>query len=207
MGKTKANQRWLMEHFSDNYVKLAQKEGYRSRASFKLIEINNKEHLLKSGFCVVDLGAAPGGWSQVAKKIVGHNGTIIATDILDMTPIPNIDFVKGDFTKLVVFNSIVNRTGGKLIDCVISDMAPNMSGHYSVDQPRSIYLAELALEFAEKTLKNGGNLLVKLFQGAGFDLFLKNLRLLFKWVKSCKPPSSRDRSKEVYLLGQHYLNS
>jgi 23S rRNA (uridine2552-2'-O)-methyltransferase len=179
MGRSKSSRRWLTEHFNDPYVKKAQQEGHRSRAAYKLLEIQAKDKLLKSGMAVVDLGAAPGGWSVVAQKLVGESGHIFALDILPMDPVPGVEFIQGDFTEQEVFDKLVTLLGATAVDVVISDMAPNTSGMTAVDQPRMIYLAELALDFAEKALKPKGNFLVKVFQGEGFDEFLKQVRSRF----------------------------
>ncbi|MFI0397731.1 MAG: 23S rRNA (uridine(2552)-2'-O)-methyltransferase RlmE [Thiolinea sp.] len=205
MARSKSSHKWLREHFDDEYVKKAQQEGYRSRAVYKLKEIQDKDHLLRPGIKVVDLGAAPGGWSQVAVQLVGRTGRVVASDILPMDPIPNVEFVLGDFREESVLNELLNLLGEEKADLVLSDMAPNMSGVDAVDQPRAVYLCELALEMAQQVLKPGGSFVVKLFQGDGSDKFLKDVRQHFKTVKIRKPSASRPRSREVYVLGQGFL--
>ena len=204
MSRSKSSQRWLKEHFSDPYVKKAQSQGYRSRAAFKLLEIQEKDKILKPGMTVVDLGAAPGGWSQLAAQIVGAKGHVFALDILSMDDLPGVTFLKGDFQKPEVAEELLKQMAENQADLVISDMAPNMSGMAVVDQSRAMYLTELALEFAKKVLKNEGCFLVKAFQGADFEVFLKNLRKKFRQVLIRKPKSSRQRSREVYLLAKGY---
>jgi 23S rRNA (uridine2552-2'-O)-methyltransferase len=200
MGKKGSSGRWMSEHLSDKYVKLAQKEGYRSRAVYKLTEIINKDKFIKKGDRVLDLGSAPGGWSQVVVKIVGNSGQVIANDILQIEPIDGVDFLCGDFTENLVYDKLLELTGGKKIDVVLSDMAPNMSGQLSVDIPKSMYLCELALDMAIKTLTTNGTFFIKVFQGAGFDEYVKACRTAFSRVIIRKPDASRARSKEVYLL-------
>jgi 23S rRNA (uridine2552-2'-O)-methyltransferase len=190
----------LQEHFDDTYVQWAQKEGYRSRASHKLLEIQQQEHLIRPGMTVIDLGAAPGSWSQVAIKLVGSRGRVIASDILAMDAITGVDFIQGDFTESRVFDEIFVLLGNSKADLVISDMAPNMSGNKTIDQPRSMYLAELALDLAQRVLKLQGNLLIKVFQGEGFDELRRDLRQNFARVQTRKPSASRSRSREVYQL-------
>ena len=194
----------MKEHFDDPYVKRSQQDGYRSRASYKLIEINDKDKLFKPAMRVVDLGAAPGGWSQVAAKLVGDRGTIVASDILEMAPLPGVRFVQGDFTEQEVYEAILSEIGDEKADLVISDMAPNMSGNSSSDQPQAMYLVELALDMAAQVLRPGGNFLVKVFQGEGFEEYLKTMRAQFGSVVTRKPEASRARSREVYLLGRQY---
>ncbi|PCH95250.1 MAG: 23S rRNA (uridine(2552)-2'-O)-methyltransferase RlmE [Gammaproteobacteria bacterium] len=201
---TASSQRWLDEHFEDEYVKKAKKLGLRSRAVFKIEEINKKDKLIKSGMKVIDLGAAPGGWSEYAVKAVGDNGQVIACDILPMDAIVGVDFLEGDFREEAVLNALLTRvnganTSGK-IDVVMSDMAANMTGNDSADSARSMYLVELALDMCHQVLKTNGAFVVKVFQGAGFEDFMKALRAVFKTVKSRKPESSRARSREVYLV-------
>jgi 23S rRNA (uridine2552-2'-O)-methyltransferase len=205
MARSKSSHKWLREHFDDEYVKKAQQEGYRSRAVYKLKEIQDKDHVLRPGIKVVDLGAAPGGWSQVAVQLVGRTGRVVASDILPIDPITNVEFVLGDFREESVLNELLNLLGDDKADLVLSDMAPNMSGVDAVDQPRAIYLCELALEMAQQVLKPGGAFLVKLFQGDGSDKFLKDVRQHFKTVKIRKPSASRPRSREVYVLAQGFL--
>ena len=202
MARRKSSQRWLKEHFDDVYVKRAQAEGYRSRAVYKLMEIQQKNRLLKPGQCVVDLGAAPGGWTQYAVSELGAQGILIATDILPMDPVAGAWFLQGDFTELATYNRLVDQLGGRKPDIVLSDMAPNISGVDTVDQPRAAYLSELAVEFSVKALSPQGNLLIKLFQGAGFDALVRNLRGHFSGVKFIKPKASRPRSREIYVLAR-----
>ena len=190
----------MNEHLNDEYVKKAQKEGYRCRAVYKLIEITDKNQIITKGDRILDLGAAPGGWSQVAAKIVGKTGQIIASDILPIEEIPGVDFLQGDFTEMSVYKGLLSLTKDQKMNTVLSDMAPNMSGQLSVDQPKSMYLAELALDMAIKTLTPNGHFLVKVFQGDGFDAYVQIARQTFKRVTIKKPKASRARSKEVYLL-------
>ena len=190
----------MNEHLNDEYVKKAQKEGYRCRAVYKLLEIIDKNQIITKGNRVLDLGAAPGGWSQVAAKIVGKTGQIIASDILPIEEIPGVDFLQGDFTEMSVYKALLSLTKDQKMNTVLSDMAPNMSGQLSVDQPKSMYLAELALDMAIKTLTPNGHFLVKVFQGDGFDAYVQIARQTFKRVAIKKPKASRARSKEVYLL-------
>jgi len=198
--KKSSSRRWMNEHLNDEYVKKAQREGYRCRAVYKLIEIIDKNQIITKGDRVLDLGAAPGGWSQVAAKIVGKTGQIIASDILPIEEIPGVDFLQGDFTEMSVYKALLSLTKGQKMNTVLSDMAPNMSGQLSVDQPKSMYLAELALDMAIKTLTPNGHFLVKVFQGDGFDAYVQIARQTFKRVTIKKPKASRARSKEVYLL-------
>lgn len=204
MKQSKSSKRWLKEHFDDPYVKLAQERGYRSRAVFKLLEINEKDKLFSPGMRVVDLGAAPGGWSEVASKEVGGKGRVFALDILPMEPLSNVDFIQGDFTDSEVFEKLLQLINNHGVDLVISDMAPNISGMNEVDQPRAMYLAELAEDLAKHVLKKGGSFLVKVFQGEGFDPFLKGLRQEYTKVQIRKPHASRARSREVYLLAKGF---
>lgn len=204
MARSKSSGRWLKEHFNDIYVKESQKHGYRSRASFKLIELNEKDRIFKPGMTVVDLGAAPGGWSQVVAEKVGDKGRIIASDILDMDNIAGVEFVKGDFTEENVFNQLMSLLGDSLADVVISDMAPNMSGISGVDQTRSMFLAELALDMAQKVLKPGGVFVCKVFHGEGFDAWMKECKASFDKTVTRKPDASRARSREVYLVGKGF---
>ena len=201
MAKSKSSKRWLAEHFDDHYVKLAQQQGLRSRAAFKLIELNDKYQFLHKGMRVVDLGSAPGGWSQVVQRVLGGNGRIIALDILPMDPIEDVTFIEGDFTEDRPLALLEEALGGQNADLVLSDMAPNMSGMGAVDQPRAMYLAELALAFAEQWLEPGGSFVVKVFHGEGFDSFVRQTRSLFEKVQVRKPAASRSRSREVYVLG------
>ena len=202
MKRSKSSQSWLKRHFDDPYVKEAQKAGYRSRAVFKLLELQDKDRLLKPNAVVVDLGAAPGGWSQAAVPLVGKNGVIIATDILPMEPLEGVEFIQGDFTEEAVFERLLAMIGERGVDLVMSDMAPNISGMKAVDQPRAMYLAELALDFASRVLKPGGDFLAKVFQGAGFDEYLRELRAGFDKVIIRKPKASRPKSREVYLVAR-----
>jgi 23S rRNA (uridine2552-2'-O)-methyltransferase len=199
-GKKSSSRRWMNEHLNDEYVKKAQKEGYRCRAVYKLIEIIDKNQIITKGDRILDLGAAPGGWSQVAAKIVGKTGQIIASDILPIEEITGVDFLQGDFTEMSVYKALLSLTKDQKMNTVLSDMAPNMSGQLSVDQPKSMYLAELALDMAIKTLTPNGHFLVKAFQGDGFDAYVQIARQTFKRVAIKKPKASRARSKEVYLL-------
>ncbi len=204
MSKSKSSRQWLDRHVNDEYVKKAQLEGYRSRAAFKLLEIQEQDRLIKPGMNIVDLGAAPGGWTQIAKKMVGNSGQVIALDILPMEPISGVEIIEGDFREDGPLNRLHEILVGKPVDLVISDMAPNVSGMTAVDQPRAIYLCELTLEFARESLKPGGVMLVKLFQGAGSDQYLKDVRSSFKKVVIRKPKASRPRSREVYLVAEGY---
>jgi 23S rRNA (uridine2552-2'-O)-methyltransferase len=205
MPKKKSSSRaWLKEHRSDPYVLQAQREGYRSRACYKLLEIQDKDKIIRPGFTVVDLGAAPGGWSQVASRLVGHKGRVIASDLLPMDSLENVEFIQGDFTEESVLQSILDAVGEEGADLVISDMAPNMSGMNAVDQPRSMYLVELALDLARQVLKPGGAFLSKVFHGEGFDELLRDTRGSFDRVLTRKPSASRPRSREVYLLATDF---
>ena len=204
MPRTKSSQSWLQRHFKDPYVKQAQREGARSRAVYKLTEIDQRDKLLKPGMTVVDLGAAPGGWSEYAVKRIAPGGRLIALDILPMEPIAGVEFLQGDFTESPVLDSLLGRVAGARVDLVMSDMAPNISGIVSADQARSIYLAELALELAAKTLRPGGTLLVKVFQGAGFKALHQALLKSFTSVTTRKPKASRAESREMYLLAKGF---
>ena len=204
MARSKSSARWLREHFTDEYVKRAQQDGYRSRAVYKLLEIHEKDRLLRPGLAVVDLGAAPGGWSQLATRLVGGQGRVMALDILPMESLPSVEFIEGDFRETAVLDQLLAALDGRSVDLVLSDMAPNTSGVKAVDQPSSLYLAELALDFARQCLKPGGDFLVKAFQGEGFDKFLKELRVAFATVAPRKPRASRARSAEQYLLARNY---
>jgi len=207
MARSKSSSQWLKEHFDDQYVKQSQKDGYRSRASYKLIELHKKDRLFKPGMTVVDLGSAPGGWSQVAVEYVGDSGRVVASDILPMNSIAGVDFVQGDFTEQAPFDQIVELLDGKKADLVISDMAPNMSGTASVDMPKAMYLIELALDMADQILKPGGTFVAKVFQGEGFDELLKQMRSRYSKVYSRKPDASRARSREVYQIGTGFKGS
>jgi 23S rRNA (uridine2552-2'-O)-methyltransferase len=202
--RSKSSARWLAEHASDEFVKRAQREGWRSRAVFKLAEIQHAERLLRPGMRCVDLGAAPGGWSQYAARIIGGSSRIVATDILPMDAIAGVDFVQGDFRDDDVIEQVLRAIGASKVDLVLSDMAPNMSGIDAVDQPRSMHLAELAIEFADRVLAPGGDVLVKLFQGAGFDELIRDARRRFGRVAMKKPKASRTRSPEIYLLARQF---
>jgi 23S rRNA (uridine2552-2'-O)-methyltransferase len=202
--RSKSSARWLAEHANDEYVKRAQREGWRSRSVFKLEEIQRSERLLRPGIRCVDLGAAPGGWSQYAARVVGGAGRIVATDILPMEAIAGVEFVQGDFREQAVLEAVQAALGVDKIDLVLSDMAPNMAGIDAVDQPRSMHLAELALEFADRVLAPGGDVVVKLFQGAGFDQIIKDARRRYGRVMTKKPKASRSRSPEIYLLARSF---
>jgi 23S rRNA (uridine2552-2'-O)-methyltransferase len=200
--RTQSSREWLKEHFTDPFVKRAWAEGWRSRAVFKLEEIDRKEKLLKPGMVVLDLGSTPGAWSQYAKRRVGKNGTLIASDILPMEPIPGVDFIEGDFREESVFEAILAKVPPGGVDVVLSDMAPNLSGVDAIDKPRSLYLCELALDLANRALKPGGDVLIKTFQGTGFDVFVAEARKHYTRVMFAKPAASRSRSPELYLLAR-----
>ena len=210
--RSKSSQRWLKEHFSDPYVKKAQAEGMRSRAAYKLEELVDRDRLLKPGMVVVDLGAAPGGWSQWVRQELdqlerglpdtARRGRVIASDLLEMPSLAGVDFLHGDFREDAVLSSLLGMLGGEQVDLVLSDMAPNKSGVDAVDQPRMMHLAELAMEFADSHLKPGGAFLIKLFQGEGFDDYVRDMRRRYDKVSIRKPEASRKRSPEVYALGQ-----
>ena len=202
MAKSKSSHNWLKEHFDDHYVKKAQKEGLRSRATFKLDEIDKKDKLMRPGMVVVDLGSAPGGWSDYALRKVGDKGTVVALDILPMTPLTGVHFIEGDFREDSVLDELNAVLNGQQIDLVLSDMAPNITGVNAIDQPSSMYLVELALDFAITNLKKRGCFLVKVFHGEGFEAYLKAMREGFNKVVTRKPDASRARSREVYLLGR-----
>ncbi len=201
MAKSK-NRSWIKQHVKDPYVKQSQVDGYRSRASYKLLEIVEKDRLIRSGMTVVDLGSAPGGWSQVAARLVGHTGRVHALDLLPMDSIAGVDFIQGDFTEEDIFDELLKLIENRPVDLVISDMAPNLSGNKAVDQPAVMYLAELAVELAEKVLTSDGVFIAKLFQGQGFDPFVLQVRTLFNGVSIIKPDASRSRSREVYLVAK-----
>ncbi|MDQ1131852.1 23S rRNA (uridine2552-2'-O)-methyltransferase [Pseudoxanthomonas winnipegensis] len=200
--RSQSSQRWLKEHFSDPYVKKAQAEGLRSRAAYKLEELIERDRLLKPGMTVVDLGAAPGGWSQYVRQAMGDNGRVVAMDILDMPSLAGVEFLHGDFREQAVLSQLEAMLGGAQVDLVLSDMAPNKSGVDAVDQPRAMHLAELAMDFADHHLRTGGAFLIKLFQGVGFDDYIRDLRKRYDKVVIRKPDASRKRSPEVYALGQ-----
>lgn len=204
MSKTKSSRRWLDRHLSDAYVKRAVQEGYRSRAAYKLLEIQERDRILKPGMSVVDLGAAPGGWSQVVRRLVGHQGQVLAMDILPMEPIPEVTFLLGDFREATVLDQLRAALAGASVDLVLSDMAPNLSGVVAVDQARALYLCELALDLARQVLKPGGMLAVKAFQGEGFDAFFRLMREAFAQAHIRKPEASRRESREVYLVAKGF---
>ncbi len=204
MARSKSSSRWLQEHVSDPFVKQAQKEGYRARSAYKLLELDGKDRLFRPGMRVLDLGSAPGGWSQVASRLVGDRGQVIATDILPMDALRGVEFVQGDFREQPVMDQILERLGGEPVDVVLSDMSPNISGISSADQAASIYLLELALDMTRHVLKPGGTFVGKLFQGVGSDDYLKELRKLFAKVIIRKPSASRSRSREVYFVAKGF---
>lgn len=204
MAKPKPGKKWMEEHLNDPYVKKAQVDGYRSRASYKLIEINEKDKLYQSGNIVMDLGSAPGGWSQVIAPVVGSKGRVIASDILPMDGIVGVSFIQGDFTDERVYDAIVNLLGEDRVDTVVSDMAPNLSGVNTTDQYSSIYLVELALDMARNVLKSGGCFCAKVFQGVGYEEYVKDVRQSFSKVIIRKPAASRARSREVYVVGKGF---
>ncbi|MEX1273785.1 MAG: 23S rRNA (uridine(2552)-2'-O)-methyltransferase RlmE [Gammaproteobacteria bacterium] len=202
--RTKSSRRWLDEHHDDEFVKRARAEAWRSRAVFKLQEIDERDRLIKQGMVIVDLGAAPGGWAQYAVNRTQGNARVVALDLLEMDPLPGVDFIQGDFREDTVLEELDRRLGGAPVDLVLSDMAPNISGMSAVDQPRAILLAELALEFASRALREGGDLLMKVFQGAGYEDLVKQARLQFETISVRKPKASRPRSREVYLLARNH---
>ena len=201
MAKSK-NRTWIKQHVKDPYVVQSQRDGYRSRASYKLLEIVEKTRMIKPGMTVVDLGSAPGGWSQVAAKLVGHKGSVVAVDILPMNPIAGVDFIQGDFTEEEILTELIEKIENKPVDLVISDMAPNLTGMKAVDQPAVVYLAELAVDLAQQVLTENGIFIAKLFQGEGFDEFVRNTRKVFNVVSLKKPDASRSKSREVYLVAK-----
>ncbi|ANE54623.1 MULTISPECIES: 23S rRNA (uridine(2552)-2'-O)-methyltransferase RlmE [Methylomonas] len=204
MARSKSSQQWMQEHFQDEYVKKAQALGYRSRAVFKLIEIQEKDKIIKPGINIVDLGAAPGGWSEYASKIVGKKSKVIALDLLPIEPIEGVEFIQGDFREDEVLEELYKVLDGEPVHLLLSDMAPNMSGSREMDQPRSIYLGELALDAAQRILVKGGTFLIKMFQGAGFDEYYNQVRQQFNSVAIRKPKASRARSNEVYILAKGF---
>ena len=204
MAKSKSSKKWLKEHFDDKYVNQAKLDGMRSRAAYKLLEINKRDKLIKPGMTVVDLGAAPGGWSQFAAGIVGHKGKVIAMDILPMDSLENVEFVQGDFNEPIILQRLLELTVNQPIGLVMSDMAPNISGIASMDQARMMNLADLALDLVRQALMPGGDFLIKMFQGSGIDEFKKELKTLFKKVLIRKPDASRSRSREIYILARGY---
>ncbi len=201
--RSKSSKAWLHEHVNDHYVHMAQKDGYRARAAYKLLEINEKDKIIKPGTVLADLGSAPGSWSQVAAKLAGNTGKVFALDILPMEPIAGVDFIQGDFRESTVLTEFEQLLAGRPLDLVICDMAPNMAGNAVIDQTRSIYLCELALDFAAEHLKPGGTFLVKVFQGSGFQEFQAAMKSVFAAVATRKPEASRNRSNEIYLLGRN----
>ena len=202
MKRTRTSNAWLREHVNDTFVQRAKAEGYRSRASFKLMEIDDRDHLIRSGEVVIDLGATPGGWSQVAAKRMQGKGRVIALDLLEMDPLHGVEFIQGDFREEEILQKLEMMLAGQRVGLVLSDMAPNMSGILISDQARVMHLAELGLEFSRNWLKPDGAFLVKVFQGHGFEEFVREMRLVFKTVSTRKPDASRDRSAEIYLLGK-----
>lgn len=202
MATKSGSRKWLREHFNDPYVIQAQREGYRSRAVYKLLEIHQRDRLFKPGMTVIDLGAAPGGWCQVVAPLIKPNGRLVAMDILPMDPIENVEFIQGDFSEDSVLHTLLDSMSGTKADWVISDMAPNMSGDKCVDIPRSMYLCELALDFALQVLKPNGGFLIKVFQGEGSEAFIAEVKRLFKNIAIRKPKASRGRSREIYLLAR-----
>ena len=201
MKNTRSSKAWMKDHVNDFYVKQANKEGYRSRAAYKLIEISERDNLLKPGMTVVDLGATPGGWSQVAANKVGLNGRVFSLDVLEMGTLPGVTFIQGDFEEESTLTELRKKIGERPVDLVISDMSPNITGIAISDQARCMYLAELALEFSMAQLNSDGNFLVKVFQGSGFEQFMNTMRMSFKKVATRKPKASRGRSNEIYILG------
>jgi 23S rRNA (uridine2552-2'-O)-methyltransferase len=204
MARSKSSQQWLQEHVNDPYVKQAQKDGYRSRSSYKLIQLNEKDKLIRPGMLIVDLGSAPGGWSQVAGRLIGDKGRVVATDILPMEPLKHVEFIQGDFTDEALLNQVLERLAGNKPDLVLSDIAPNISGVDSADQASSIYLVELALDFVRRALKPKGDFVVKVFQGEGSDAYLKDVRKSFDKLSVRKPAASRARSREVYVVAKGF---
>ncbi|AOY44747.1 MULTISPECIES: RlmE family RNA methyltransferase [Psychrobacter] len=197
---SKSSSAWMKEHIDDHYVQKAQKDGYRARAAYKLLEINEKTNLIKKGMTVVDLGSAPGSWSQVAGQLVGDDGILIASDILPMDALPNVTFIQGDFREAEVFDAIMAEVGDRQVDVVLSDMAPNTAGNSAIDQPRMMYLCELAVDFALSTLPKGGALIMKVFQGEGTQELRKQMQQDFSKIRSIKPGASRPRSKEMFWV-------
>ena len=204
MARTKSSNEWLRRHVNDPFVKQAQIDGYRSRSAYKLIELNEKDRLIKPGMRVMDLGSAPGGWSQVAGKLVGKKGRVLATDILPMDPVVNTDFIQGDFTDEKIVGQLLEWLGGEKFDLIISDIAPNITGIDSADQAGSMYFLELALDTVNKTLKRGANFAAKMFQGSGSDQYVKDLRKSFEKVVIRKPAASRAQSREVYIVAKGF---
>ena len=204
MARTKSSSRWLQRHVNDPYVKQAQKDGYRSRSAYKLVELNEKDRLIKPGMRVMDLGSAPGGWSQVLSRLIGAKGRVLATDILPMDPIQNVDFIQGDFTDEEIVEKLLGWLGGGKFDLIVSDIAPNLTGIDSADQASSMYFLELALDTVRQTLKPGATFVAKMFQGSGSDDWLKDLRTSFQKVSIRKPGASRPESREVYVVAKGF---
>ena len=204
MARSKSSGNWLQEHVNDPYVKQAQKDGYRSRASYKLIQLNERDRLIRPGMLIVDLGSAPGGWSQVAAHLVGNKGKVVATDILPMDPVKNVDFIQGDFTEEAVLEQILAVLEGRKPDLIICDIAPNITGIDVADQASSMYLVELALDLARRALKLNGDFVTKVFQGTGSEAYLKELRASFEKLAIRKPAASRPRSREVYAVAKGF---
>lgn len=204
MSRSKSSKKWLKEHFDDEYVKKAQQAGLRSRAVYKLMEIQEKDKIIKPGISVVDLGAAPGGWSVYARDIVGDNGLVVGLDLLEIDSIAGVEFIQGDFRDEIVLEKLLKVLGNRKIDLVMSDMAPNMSGNKGIDIPRAMYLCELAFDFAKHALRPGGDFLMKFFHGEGFESLLSEVRTVFDKVVTRKPKASRPRSREAYLLAKSY---
>jgi len=204
MARSKSSGQWLQEHVNDPYVKQAQRDGYRSRSSYKLLQLNERDRLIRPGMLIVDLGSAPGGWSQVATRLAGEQGRVVATDILPMDPLKNVDFIQGDFTDETVLHQVLETLGGQQPQLVICDIAPNISGIDSADQASSMYLVELALDFVRRALAPQGDFVAKVFQGAGSDAFIKDVRGSFDKVFVRKPAASRPRSREVYLVAKGF---
>lgn len=204
MARSKSSASWLSRHVNDPFVKQAQKDGYRSRSAYKLVELNDKDRLFRPGMRVLDLGSAPGGWSQVAGRLVGAKGRILATDILPMDPLPNVDFIQGDFNDEAIVAQLLGWLGGGRFDLIVCDIAPNLSGIDSADQAASMYFLELALDTVRRTLKPGATFVAKMFQGAGSDLYLKDLRASFDKVSIRKPAASRKESREVYVVAKGF---
>jgi 23S rRNA (uridine2552-2'-O)-methyltransferase len=203
--RSKSSSRWLNEHFNDPFVQRAKQEGWRSRAVYKLEEIDRREHLLRPGMVCLDLGAAPGAWSQYARRRVGRTGRVVASDLLELEPLAGVEFVQGDFREEAVLDALLKLVPERSVDVLLSDMAPNTSGIDAVDQPRALHLLELALEMAYRVLKPQGSALIKVFQGAGFQEAIQSTRPRFAKLKLCKPEASRSRSAELYLLAKHIL--
>lgn len=204
MPRSKSSNNWIRRHVNDPFVKKAQLEGYRSRSAYKLIELNEKDRLIKPNMFLLDLGSAPGGWSQVASKLIGRNGRVLATDILPMDPIKNVDFIQGDFTEEAVVAELMKKLGGEKFDLIISDIAPNITGIDSADQASSMYFLELALDTVRKTLKPDASFVAKMFQGSGSDQYVKELRTSFEKVLIRKPAASRAESREVFIVAKGF---